>query len=201
MGRPKLHDDALRGRLIDRAAALVFDDGVDSLNLRRLASDAGTSTSAVYSLFGNKAGLLESLFLEAARRFGARLAEVTDSDDPVDDIVRLGIAYRDYALREPHLYAIMFARDNADLDDCARSEAAGTIERLVEAVRRAQASGALRKVAPELVALACWGVAHGLVSLELAGSMPPGLDVAAGYEDALRAMVDGWRQSIVHSPK
>lgn len=201
MGRPKIHDDALRGRLIDQAAALVFDGGVDALNLRRLAADAGTSTSAVYSLFGNKAGLLESLYLEAARRFGARLGEVTDSDDPVDDIVRLGIAYRDYALREPHLYAIMFARESAEIDDSARSEAAETIAPLVDAVRRAQDAGALRKVPPELVTLSCWGVAHGLVSLELAGAMPPGLDVAAGYEYALRAMVDGWRQSIVHSPK
>lgn len=201
MGRPKIHDDALRGRLIDQAAALVFDGGVDALNLRRLAADAGTSTSAVYSLFGNKAGLLESLYLEAARRFGARLGEVAPSDDPVDDIVRLGIAYRDYALREPRLYAIMFALHTAEVDDRARDEAAETIAPLVDAVRRGQDAGALRKVAPELVALSCWGVAHGLVSLELAGSLPPGLDVAVGYEVALTAMIDGWRQSIVHSPK
>lgn len=200
MGRPKIHDDALRGRLIDRAAALVFDDGVGALNLRRLAADAGTSTTAVYSLFGNKAGLLESLYLEAARRFGLRLAEVDVTGDPVDDVVRLGIAYRDYALREPHLYAIMFDRSAAEFDDEARLEAAATIGPLVDAVRRGQEAGALRKVAPELVALSCWGVAHGLVSLELAGSVPPGLDVAGGYEDALRAMVDGWRESNVHSP-
>lgn len=194
MGRPKIHDDALRDRLIDRAAALVFDDGVGALSLRRLAAGAGTSTTAVYSLFGNKAGLLESLYLEAARRFALRLAEVDPTGDTVDDIVRLGVAYRDYALREPHLYAIMFDRSAAEFDDDARLEAAATIEPLVDAVRRGQESGALRKVAPELVALSCWGVAHGLVSLELAGSLPPGLDVAAGYEDALRAMVDGWRE-------
>jgi AcrR family transcriptional regulator len=200
MGRPKIHDDALRGRLIEQAAALVFDSGADALNLRRLAAGTGTSTSAVYSLFGNKAGLLESLYLEAARRFGARLSEVADTDDPIGDIVRLGIAYRDYALREPHLYAIMFDRQGPEFDDRARTEAAATIAPLVDAVRRAQDAGLLRKVSPELVALSCWGVAHGLVSLELAGSMPPGLDVASGYEEALRAMVDGWRQSIVHCP-
>ncbi len=200
MGRPKIHDDALRGRLIEQAAALVFDSGADALNLRRLAAGAGTSTSAVYSLFGNKAGLLESLYLEAARRFGVRLSEVGTTDDPVDDVVRLGLAYRDYALREPHLYAIMFDRQGPDFDDRARGEAAATIAPLVDAVRRGQDAGLLRKVVPELVALSCWGVAHGLVSLELAGSMPPGLDVASGYEEALRAMVYGWRQSIVHCP-
>jgi AcrR family transcriptional regulator len=197
--------------LLDRAAALVFAGGVDALSLRRLAGDVGTSTTAVYSLFGNKDGLLDNLYGEAARRFGERLAEVALSEDPVEDLVRLGIAYRDYALSEPHLYAIMFAlrvtgvdgvpgEDEADTaddtdddDDDDPGGRARTLGPLVEAVRRAQVARRLRDVPAEQVALACWGVAHGLVSLELAGTVPSGLDVAAGYEDSLRAMVDGWR--------
>lgn len=190
MARPKIHDDALRGRLLDRAAELVFDAGVDALSLRRLAGGAGTSTTAVYSLFGNKAGLLESLFGEAARRFGARLATVDATDDPVQDIVRLGMAYRDYALSEPHLYTILFARRGSDVE--APPELAGTMGPLVDAVRRGQAAGRLAAVPTERIALSCWGIAHGLVSLELAGTVPPGLDIAADYEDALWAMVTGW---------
>jgi len=164
---------------------------VGALNLRRLAADVGTSTTAVYSLFGNKAGLLENLYLEAARRFGDRLARVSDSDDPVRDIVRLGLAYRDYARDEPHLYGILFGKvDQSDTE--AGAEAARTIDPLVDAVRRGQAAGRLLDVPAERIALSCWGIAHGLVSLELSGSVPPGLDVAGGYEDALWAVVDGW---------
>jgi AcrR family transcriptional regulator len=159
----------------------------------------GTSTTAVYSLFGNKAGLLESLYREAVRRFGERLSHVTPSEEPDADIVRLGIAYRDYALREPHLYTIMFARHADDFED-ARGDAAATIAPLFDAVVRGQSAGILRQVPPERIALACWGIAHGLVSIELTGALPPGLDVAGGYEDAIRAMVDGWRLSNVHSP-
>ena len=59
-------------------------------------------------------------------------------------------------------------------------------------MRRGQDAGRLVDVPAERIALACWGVAHGLVSLELAGTVPPGLDVAAGYEAALRAMINGW---------
>lgn len=104
----------------------------------------------MYSLFGNEAGRVESLYREATRRFAARLATVEPSSDPAADMLRLGLAYRDYA-------------------------------------------GQLATGAPERIALACWGVAHGLVSLELTGNVPPPLDVAAGYEDALRAVVRGWR--------
>jgi AcrR family transcriptional regulator len=191
VGRPKLYDDALRARLLDGAAVLVFDHGIDALNLRRLAAGADTSTSAVYSLFGSKAGLLEGLYREAVRRFAARLARVAVTDDPVRDIVRLGIAYREYARDEPHLYGILFS--GADKPDAAaRAEAARTMEPLVDAVRRGQAGGVLAAVPAEQIALACWGVAHGLVSLEFAGSAPAGLDIAAWYEDALVAMVRGW---------
>lgn len=191
VGRPKVHDDALRARLLGHAAVLVFDGGVGALSLRRLAAGAGTSTTAVYSLFGNKAGLLESLYLEAARRFGDRLAQVAATDDPLRDIVRLGIVYRDYARDEPHLYSVLFAAFG-EPDEVAGAEAARTIEPLVDAVRRGQAAGRLLSVPAEQIALACWGIAHGLVSLELAGSVPSGLDVAAGYESALSAMVSGW---------
>jgi AcrR family transcriptional regulator len=191
VGRPKLHDDALRVRLLDRAAALVFDGGVEALSLRRLAADAGTSTTAVYSLFGNKAGLFASLYGEAARRFGERLARVGVTDDPVGDIVRLGVAYRDYARNEPYLYGILFGRFDGR-DDAAGEDAARTIEPLVDAVRRGQSAGRLRSAPAERIALACWGIAHGLVSLELAGTVPDGLDVADGYEDALWSMINGW---------
>ena len=37
-----------------------------------------------------------------------------------------------------------------------------------------------------------WGIAHGLVSLELNGNLPQGVDAAATYELALRAHGRGW---------
>lgn len=195
MPRPKIHDEALRRTLLDRAAAIVVDRGVAALTLRRLAGDAGTSTTAVYSLFGNKAGLVDALFREATLRFAARLARVEPTGDPADDVVRLGLAYRDYALTEPHLYAIMFAQRPDDLDLAGErgDEAAATFAPLLDLVQRGQRAGVLAAGPPERIALACWGVAHGLVSLELAGTVPPVLDISAGYEDALRAMIAGWQ--------
>lgn len=195
MARPKVHDDVLRSRLLDRAAAIVFDRGMDALSLRRLASAASTSTTAVYSLFGNKAGLVEELFREATRRFAARLATVEPTDDPLADLARLGIAYRDYALTDPHLYSLMFGQHAAEREPSGkhRDEVPATFAPLLDAVRRGQEAGRLVAGPPERIALSCWGVAHGLVSLELAGNVPPLLDIAAGYEDALRAMVTGWR--------
>jgi len=196
VARPKIHDDALRVRLLDRAGELLSSEGPDALSLRRLAGDVGTSTTAVYSLFGGKPGLLRALYVEAFRRFGAHLAEVRPTEDPVHDIIELGRAYRASALADPHLYSIMFSRPIPGFtpDPEATAEALATFQPLVDAVRRAIQQGLFIDEPPEQIALTAWGTVHGLVSLELSGCLPPGVDVTGMYERALRAGVDGWRR-------
>jgi AcrR family transcriptional regulator len=196
VARPKLHDEALRIRLLDTAAALLTSEGPDALSLRRLAAAAGTSTSAVYALFGGKPGILRGLFIEAFTRFGTHLDKVTPSDDPLTDLLALGRAYRDSALADPHLYAVMFGSSVPGFEpapqDYAHAEA--TFIPLLDTVRRAIAAGLLRDADPGLIATALWANVHGLVSLELRGAMPGGA-VAPGelFETAIRANLNGWQ--------
>ncbi|TDD72699.1 TetR/AcrR family transcriptional regulator [Jiangella aurantiaca] len=195
MGRPRLHDDALRDRLLERAAATVSSDGVAALNLRALAAEAGTSTAAVYSLFGGKPGLVSALYKQVFARFAERLAAVGVSDDPVADIVQLGHAYRENALADPHGYRVMFGGElrPADVGRRAARSGARTFEPLLKAVRRAVRAGAFPKRPPaESIATALWANVHGLVSIELGDFMPREGDPAAVFEAAIRANVSGW---------
>ncbi|RZS36817.1 TetR family transcriptional regulator [Herbihabitans rhizosphaerae] len=194
MPRPRTHDEALRVRLLDRAGRLLSSEGAAALSLRRLAADVGTSTTAVYSLFGGKPALLRELYVEGFRRFNARLRAVEHTGDPAEDLVRIGIVYRQSALADPHLYSIMFTRVLPDFepDADAIAESTAAFMPLVEVVREAIESGVFTQTAPDTVAITSWGLVHGLVSLELNGNLPPGMDVAGAYEDALRANVRGW---------
>jgi AcrR family transcriptional regulator len=189
VARPRTHDAALRERLLDRAGELLSAEGPRALSLRRLAADVRTSTTAVYSLFGGKAELLRALHQEAMHRFAARLAHLEPTADPVADLLRIGALYRESALADPHLYAVMFSRAAREPAD-TRGEAFAV---LLDAVRRALAAGQFRGGSAEQIALACWGAVHGLVSLELYGKLPPDLDVADDYQRATRAVLDGWR--------
>ncbi|MGW0332965.1 TetR/AcrR family transcriptional regulator [Streptomyces sp. NPDC003011] len=198
MARPKTHDESLRLRLLHRAAATVFDRGTAALSLRQLAAEVKTSTTAVYSLFGSKAGLLGSLYQEAVRLFAERLAAVRPTDDPAGDVIRIGLAYREYAVANPHLYAILFSDRGARCpsDSDRPRGVVETYRPLVDAVRRGQQAGQFGSASdPEVIALSVWGAAHGLVSLVLSGNEPPELAVADCYERALRALVTGWRDS------
>src|SRR5262249_37985695 len=196
MARPKLHDDALRIRLLDTAGTLLTSEGPNALSLRRLAADAGTSTSAVYALFGGKPGILRELFVEAFTRLAAHLGTVRPSPDPLADLRALGHAYRASALADPHLYSVMFGSPvpgfEPEPDDYSRAKA--TFAPLLATVRRAITAGLLIDADPELIATALWANVHGLVSLELRAAtattiVPP----EELFDTALRATLNGWR--------
>lgn len=193
MPRPKIHDEKLRARLLRRAGAIVSADGLDRLSLRTLAHDCETSTTAVYSLFGGKSGLLTALFDEAFRRLGGHLAQVRPGADAVDDLVRIGQAYRDSALEDPHLFAMMFAgRTRLPAAAEARTVAGTALGPLREAVQRAVDTCALRpETDPATASLVLWTTVHGWASLQLRGFLPPGSD--GRFEAAVRAVLDGWR--------
>jgi AcrR family transcriptional regulator len=195
VARPKLHDDALRVRLLEQAVRTLSEDGPEGLRLRKLAADVGTSTTAVYSLFGGKPGLLDALFDEAFTRFGRRLAEVEFRGDARTDMMALGLAYRANALAEPHFYQVMFGPVGGAVTPSpeSRTRAEGTFEPLVEAVRRAIDAGQIRDADPTLVATTMWATVHGLVSLELRGLLPEAAGEATEiYRQTLRAMGEGW---------
>lgn len=192
-----MHDDALRVRLLERAGHTLSANGLKALSLRQLASDVGTSTTAVYSLFGGKPALLTALFDEAFDRFGSHLASVTPSADPVDDLVQLGLAYRASAVDDPHFYEVMFGSVRADItpDPGSLTRAAATFEPLLGMVRRAIDAGALRAEDPAVIAVSMWAMVHGLVSLELRGFLPPAApEPGQVFATAMRANLDGWRR-------
>ena len=164
-------DDARRA-LLDAAARIVAEEGVDALTTRRLATEVGRSTMAVYTWFGSKPNLLRALYREAFERFRDRLLAAPTSDDALADLVALGAAYHHHAVVDPNLYEIMFGRANRyvspEPDDLAL--AYGTFELLVDAVRRCVDDGLLRGDA-HLGARQIWSAIHGVVSLELAGAL------------------------------
>ncbi|MER7076954.1 transcriptional regulator, TetR family [Saccharopolyspora kobensis] len=195
MARPRAHDDALRTRLLDRAGELLSAQGPEGLGLRRLAADVGTSTTAVYSLFGGKPGLVRELYAEGFQRLGDRMAQVPRTDDPVADMCALGLAYRESALANPHFYSIMFGRAVPDFvpDEESVQTALRSIRPLEDAVARGIEQGLLADTDPGEITFAAWALVHGLVSLELNSPLARD-DTSARYERALVNGIAGWRR-------
>jgi AcrR family transcriptional regulator len=168
----------VRSRLVAAAAKLLAEGGPDGVSVRRVASEIGTSTMAVYTHFGGKPELLRAVSVEGFRNLARRLAEVEPTDDPVADIGAMARAYRRNALDDPHLFAAMFGRNVAEVmaTDDERIEALATFITLVDTVQRAIDAGRFTAAAPaDEVALELWSGIHGLCCIELgAGLADPG---------------------------
>jgi AcrR family transcriptional regulator len=194
VARPRRYDDDTRLELVHAAAELLATAGPAALSVRAVADAVGASTSAIYTVFGSKAELVRGMYVAGFQGLAEHLADVPVTDDPWRDVLELGLAYRASAMRQPHLYTVMFGRPVPefvpDADDAAL--ALGTLGQLRRAVERVAATSGLPDgLAVESATGALWARVHGLASLELAGGLGDGGEPL--WRAILLADQRGWR--------
>src|SRR5919204_6188909 len=106
MGRPREHDEATRERLLEAAERLSGAKGFEAVTVRAVAEAAGTSTRAVYALFGSKEGLEQALHQAMFTRLRDLERARRRRDDPRADLVELAMAYRRWAVERPDRYVV-----------------------------------------------------------------------------------------------
>lgn len=112
MGRPKEHDEHTRAALRAATERLVAEGGAAAFSVRAVADQAGTTTRAVYSLFGSKDGLLVDAMAQGAFEYLATgIDALAETDDPVADLIAVGVrVFRSLVREHPALYRIAFQR-------------------------------------------------------------------------------------------
>lgn len=195
MSRPKVYDEDLRERLIARAARVIADSGVDHLAVRQVAAAEGTSTTAIYSMFEDRAGLIQQVGRTASLGFVAAQRAVLVTDDPKADVFNLGLAYRAWALEHPELYLVLMAPAAPGLHlegPLPEAEAAGPLR---DVIVRLIDSGVFAPVDANMVLGIFWASVHGFVSLELAGyfTLIPREQRDHMFEAQLNSIARGWR--------
>jgi AcrR family transcriptional regulator len=193
--RGAAHSGSLRIAMLDAAGTLLHEEGPQALTTRRLADVVGTSTQAIYTLFGGKEGIVRAMYVEGFDRLAQELAAVDPAETPADYLLDLGRAYRKSALRSPHYYDVMFGRPVPEFapeaEDVERSESTQRV--LTDGIARCIGAGMLREGSnPEEIAAFLWAVAHGVVSLELTGHLDLGTDPDNVFDGYLMASVAAW---------
>ncbi len=187
MARPPVYDEALRVRLLDAAAEIIDRKGPARLSLRDAAQAAGTSTSAVYALFGGKAELVTAVIEHGFTSFGRAQAMA----EP-EGLRALGVAYRSWALQNPALYRLMFGGAMLTVADCS-PDPATTQESMMPLVRALAKGGLATEADSPRAALAIWAQVHGAVSLEFAGVAGADAPWDAVYDSVLDTIERGFR--------
>ncbi|MEU6611821.1 TetR/AcrR family transcriptional regulator [Streptomyces shenzhenensis] len=194
MPRPKQRTPELRDHVLTAAVELLVSDGVATFTARNIARTAGTSTPAVYELFGDKSGLVRAVFFEGFRLLRRYLDTLDGTDDPLADLMDLVAAYRTFVRENPVLTQVMFSRPFSDFDptEAEREAGAGVRTIVVDHVRRCvdadQLCGDPIDIAHVVVALT-----QGLALAEAAGRLgTTETSVDRRCDLAIRALITGF---------
>lgn len=162
-----------RRAVLEAAGQILTEEGPGALTMRNLATAIGTSTSVLYTMFKNKDGLADALFVEGFRRLDQHLAAVPDTLEPVPKILQLGRAYFQNALTNSHYYGVMYLQVIPSYQPSSEAFKHGvhSFGTLVRAVQACIDAGDFPHESPRHTALSLTSAAHGVASLYLSGRL------------------------------
>jgi AcrR family transcriptional regulator len=191
MGRPREHDEQTAAALLDAAERTVAEHGVDSLSLRSLAEQAGTTTRAVYSLFGSKEQLLGALGTRAFEFLQEGLEKLPVTDDPRHDVVEAALMFRRFAVEHPALFSIGFHRTDPTVWPHFRTAASDALAVLHQRFQPLEDSDLLGGRSLREAVMQFDALCEGLAAVELRGTWFAD-DGVRLWRDAVHALVTGF---------
>jgi len=162
--------ESMRDRLIAAATELLDRGGPAAVTLREVGRLAGVSHNAPYKHFADKQDLLATVAareLERQAELGRRQPKDRAAGDVLQAMMR---TYVRWGLRYPARFKLTFGAWTTDSADLAEAATAGR-SAFIDAVARAQESGALPHGDPERLAALIQATAHGAVDLALSGHL------------------------------
>ncbi|MFE5834532.1 MULTISPECIES: TetR/AcrR family transcriptional regulator [unclassified Streptomyces] len=134
-----------RERILEATEELLATKDAPAISTRAICDRAKVGMPEIYRQFGDKQGLLTAVADLGFARFLAEKRRNPLTDDPVADLRTAWDSHVAFALRNPHLYRLMFA-PAGDAKPQAVKEAQAI---LLKAVERCRDAGRLR-MPPEL---------------------------------------------------
>lgn len=194
VGPPRQHDQKTAKALLDAAERVVAADGLGAVSVRALADEVGTTTRAIYSLFGSKDGLIIALGVRTFDSLAGAVEAVPTTPDAVRDLVQAGvIGFRSLVTEHPALFQLGVQQTGTTAEQVVeiRTAAARAWTVLQAHVTRLQQQGRLGMWSPNEAATAFHALCEGLAALETRCAFPA---EAAEHLwcDALTALVVGF---------
>lgn len=189
--RPYHHGD-LRAALLTSAERTLREKGTSALSLRELARDIGVSHAAPGRHFKDKQALLDALALAGYDRLNDALAAADLPEAPLEPrLASLARAYLTFAIENPELLALMFARKHdPDIDAQLADAVDMSMGSFVRLTAEAQRRGEIIEGDPEQLTLAAAAGVHGLASLIAAGALPAD-EALVGLEGHIHLVLHG----------
>ena len=193
VGRPREHDQRTAAALLAAGERAVADGGFDALSVRGVATEAATTTRAVYSLFGSRDGLIAALGAHTYDLLRTALEQLPQTTDPQADMVEAGLMFRRFALEHPALFSIGIQRTlpSSQLWPQFRAAANDALAVLSQRLSRLQDKNLLAERTVAEATIQFHALCEGLAALELREALP-GNDAERIWRDAFTALIAGF---------
>ncbi len=168
--------------------------GLDGLSVRGVAERVGTTTRAVYALFGSKDALVAALGNRAFTMLDDTLDELPQTADPAADLVEAAVVvFRRLAVEHPSLYRVAVQQVPISPQVFARFEQTSgqAWQHLRGRVARIDEIELLGSRSIDEATLQFHALCEGLAALELRGMLPAGAEERT-WRDAIAALVAGF---------
>ena len=104
----RYHHGNLKQQLICNAYDWISANGAESISLRKIAAVAQVSQTAPYRHFDSKEHLLADVAAMGFENFSSAIGNNKVTDDPADDLVKCGLSYIEFGLKNKHIIDLMF---------------------------------------------------------------------------------------------
>jgi len=160
-----------RDDIIDVSRAIIEDEGVEQLTIRRIAETIHRTQPAVYQHFSSKDAILEAVVIDGFTALAERLKRATRGGKT--SLPAIANAYVRFGLERPELYDVMFVGPPAITfaADAATPVPAHTAFNIIAA---AVAESGVTPAQTETVTEVVWASLHGLVTLSITRRLRPG---------------------------
>jgi len=180
-----------RDAVVEAAASLADEGGLEALSLSTLASKLGIRTPSLYNHIAGLEGLRRELALLGLRELGRRLGRAAMGKTTDEAAFAMAWAYRDFVRERPGLYAATVRSSRLSYPEDPDFEAAE--REAFEAVLAVLASYGLRGDEALHAARGFRSTVHGFATLEVAGGFGIPLDLDESFDRLLRTFVAGLR--------
>ncbi|MGW1912956.1 TetR/AcrR family transcriptional regulator [Streptomyces sp. NPDC002076] len=190
--RPYHHGD-LRASLLKSAERTLREKGVGALSLRELARDVGVSHAAPGRHFKDKQALIDALALDGYERLNQALGAAAGQSGLTLEgrMAALARAYLGFAVENPELLELMFARKHAP-DSSAQLAAAvdESLDSFARMIAEAQQQGEIVAGDPERITMIAAASLHGLAAL-IAACALDAEEAMSGLDEHVHLLLHG----------
>ena len=196
MIKENYHHGNLKEELLKLTFKYISKNDVNTLTLKMLAEQTGTSRSSIYRHFSSKDDLIQEIIEIGFELFDNEVIK-TINDKNISLLDRFYLAgkyYITWAINNPNLYKLLFGKEYSNIRESIisiKNDECKSFYEFKNLIKKGQRLGIIKKDDPYKQTIIAWSSIHGLCTLIIDGFMDIHEIYIDLYNDIFQSLLNG----------